>query len=67
MEKTYECLGILPLAFKDGQEVETGEIFKRDFAATTGTKHELWLIQLGHIREVIAPADVTKIPHGEQE
>lgn len=61
-EKTYENIGIFPLEFPDGQQAESGETFKRDFDATTGADHARWLIQLGHIREVVAPAQVTKTP-----
>lgn len=62
MTKRYKVLGILPLEFPDGQQAETGEEFDRDFEATTGVEHETWLIQLGHIAEVVAPAQVTKTP-----
>lgn len=59
MVKNYECIGILPLEFVDGQQVEAGESFTRDFEATTGVEHEQWLIQLGHIRLV---GEVSKTP-----
>lgn len=59
MVKQYECIGIFPLEFPDGQQVEAGEKFERDFEKTTGVEHERWLTELGHIR-VIGP--VTKTP-----
>lgn len=64
MKNKYECVGIFPLEFADGQQVESGEMFERDFEATTGTQHELWLIQNGMIREVLPPSKVTKTPSG---
>jgi hypothetical protein len=52
-KRTYECIGTIPLAFTDGQEVETGETFERDFSASNeGNSHEAWLINVGLIRRV---------------
>lgn len=59
MEKKYESIGIFPLEFPDGQQVEAGEAFTRDFEKTTGVEHEQWLIGLGHIRLV---PDMTAAP-----
>lgn len=60
-KKRYASISILPLEFPDGQQVEAGEEFERDFAETTGEAHEQWLIRLGHIREVVpVPAPPTR-------
>lgn len=64
MVKTYECIGIFPLEFTDGQQVEAGETFSRDFEKTSGVQHELWLIQVGHIIEKVPAKQVTKTPSG---
>ena len=56
MERKYECIGLCPLAFPDGQEVESGETFVRDFAKfPDGVAHERFLIRAGHIRVVMEP------------
>lgn len=54
MLKRYECVGALPLDFPDGQSVESGETFTRDFEKSTGgVEHERFLIVTGNIREKI--------------
>lgn len=63
MKKKYECLSF-PLCFENQQEAEPGEMFERDFEATSGESHEKWLIQLGHMRLVVPTAEVTKTPTG---
>jgi len=61
MLKTYECYGLIPLSFPDGQQVETGEMFTRDFEKTTGLVHEHFLINTGQIRRVELPPVTTPV------
>lgn len=54
MLKKYKNIGAFPLEFTNGQQVETGEEFSRDFEALTtasydGLAHEQWLVTLDHI------------------
>jgi hypothetical protein len=59
MKQRYENIGALPLVFtdrRDGkkvyQEVEVGETFERDFAASDHPEQEQFLILVGGIRQV---------------
>ena len=60
MVHEYENIGIFPLEFRDGQQVESGEKFKRDFEKSVeGAEHETWLASVGLIRRIV---EIPKVP-----
>lgn len=64
MVRRYEACSIYPLDFGDGQSVEAGETFERDFEAKKDSRAP-FLIRHGFMRVVEAPV-VPSVPQNDE-